>query len=391
MTSTQNYSRPYVLFLFILLGLLAAFPPLVTDMYLPTLPAMSRWFGTSVSNVQLGLATCIIGLAIGQLIFGPLSDKYGRKTILIASLILFIVASRLSIWSPSIEVFIICRLFQGLGGAGGVVLSRAVATDCYSGRDLANALAIIGAINGVAPVVAPVIGGIFAESIGWKGIFWILVGIGVVLTMLSFFFTESLGRDDRYRGSIITLFKKSKVLFSNHAYLRWTLIFGMTNAMLFSYISTSSFIIQQEFGLSEFMFSLLFAINAAAIVTGSMSAMKFKSLALASRIGCIGALVAGALQFINYYFGIGLWGYEVLSFCTLYFIGLIFPPSTTLAMEHGREAIGWAAAILGATGFLCGGIVTPLVGIGNISISTFSAITLCAAVGLVISLRASRN
>ncbi|MDE7081924.1 MAG: multidrug effflux MFS transporter, partial [Muribaculaceae bacterium] len=355
-------------------------------MYLPTLPAMGRWFDTSIANVQLGLATCIVGLAVGQLIFGPLSDKYGRKTVLLASLILFIGATVISLFSTSIEMFNTCRFFQGLGGAGGVVLSRAVATDCYTGNDLAKALAIIGAINGVAPVVAPVIGGMFAESIGWKGIFTVLAIVGAVLVAMTMILKESLDIPDRHKGSLRTLFLKAKVLFHNRPYLRWTLVFGMANAILFSYISTSSFIIQQQYGLSELRFSLLFAVNAAGIVLGSICALKFHQLRNASRIGCAGALAMGLLQFASLYLDLGLWGYEILSFCTLFCVGLIFPSATTLAMNHGRDAIGWAAAIVGAFGFLCGGIVTPLVGLGDISVSTFTSITICAAIGLTASL-----
>lgn len=174
----SKYGKKYLIYLYLLLGALAAFPPLVTDMYLPALPVMTAEFNTVPSAVQMSLAACILGLAVGQLIFGPLSDKWGRKPLLKCALLLFILATVASIFSPTIEVLNICRFFQGLGGAGGVVLSRSVATDCYSGRELAKTLAIIGAINGIAPVTAPVIGGLFSESIGWKGIFCIHASSG---------------------------------------------------------------------------------------------------------------------------------------------------------------------------------------------------------------------
>ena len=147
--------------------MLSAFGPFVTDMYLPTLPSMADVFHTTASQVQMGLATSMLGLALGQIFFGPMSDKYWRKPILVASMILFASATMVSIFSPSIEFFNVCRFLQGLGGSGGLVLSRSVATDCCSGRELAKMLAIIGAVNGIAPVTAPVVGGLVSETVGW--------------------------------------------------------------------------------------------------------------------------------------------------------------------------------------------------------------------------------
>ncbi|MDE6143393.1 MAG: MFS transporter, partial [Muribaculaceae bacterium] len=187
----QSFGKKYLVYLYLFLGALAAFPPLVTDMYLPALPMMKMEFRATTSAVQMSLAACILGLAAGQLVFGPFSDKWGRKPLLKSALLLFIIATVASIFSTSIEALNVFRFFQGLGGAGGVVLSRSVATDCYSGRELAKTLAVIGAINGIAPVTAPVIGGLFSESIGWKGIFCILLAIGVLLYAVSVPFRES--------------------------------------------------------------------------------------------------------------------------------------------------------------------------------------------------------
>lgn len=180
-SESNQIGKRYFLFLIIFLGALSAFGPFITDFYLPTLPSMTSVFNTSESMVQLGLTTSLVGIAIGQVFFGPISDKYGRKHIMIMSLILFVAATLGCIWSPTIEVFNVFRFLQGLGGSGSIVMSRSVATDCYRGRELAKILAIVGAINGVAPVVAPVTGGLVSRSIGWQGIFWILFAIGVVL------------------------------------------------------------------------------------------------------------------------------------------------------------------------------------------------------------------
>ncbi len=381
----NNPGKKYLVYLYLLLGALAAFPPLVTDMYLPSLPVMTMEFDSTPSAVQMSLAACILGLAAGQLIFGPLSDKWGRKPLLKSALILFILATVASIFSPTIDVLNICRFFQGLGGAGGVVLSRSVATDCYSGRELAKTLAVIGAINGIAPVTAPVIGGLFSEAIGWKGIFCILLAIGLLLYIVSIPFMESHQPEKRYTGSMSKLFTQAGELLGNAAYIRYVLIFGMANAVLFGYISSASFILQNDFGLSELMFGILFGINSMAIGCGSMLSLKLKQIANASHIGCAGMLACSMLQLCNYNLGFGFMGYEILVFLMLFAVGMVFTSSTTLAMTEGKAMIGWASAIVGAIGFLFGGIVTPLVGLGSIQLSTYTVMTVCSFIAMSLS------
>lgn len=387
----KNLPKKYLVYLYLLLGALAAFPPLVTDMYLPALPVMTAEFQTTASAVQMSLATCILGLAIGQLVFGPLSDKWGRKPLLKSALLLFILATVAILFSPTIEMLNICRFFQGLGGAGGVVLSRSVATDCYSGRELAKSLAIIGAINGIAPVTAPVIGGLFSEAIGWKGIFGILLAIGVLLYVVSIPFRESHTSEKHYAGSLTSLFIQAGILFKNSVYVRYVLIFGMANAVLFGYISSASFIIQNDFGLSELMFGILFGINSMAIGSGSILSLKFKQITNAIHVGCAGMFGCSVLQLCNYNLGFGFWGYEILVFIMLFSVGMVFTSSTTLAMTEGKSKIGWASAIVGAAGFLFGGIVTPLVGLGTIQISTYLVMTVCSLIAMSLSYMVYKN
>ncbi len=192
-------------FLLCYLGALAAFPSFVNDLYLPTLPQMRLDFHASRSAVQLGLSFVMFGLGGGELFWGPLSDKLGRKPILYMSIALFCVSSAASVFSPNLSFFLLCRLFQGLGASGGVLLARAVPADEFHGRELAKIMALIGAINGIAPVAGPLVGGFLAASIGWRGIFALLTGIGILMFLLALKFKESLPSAKRQKGTLLQL------------------------------------------------------------------------------------------------------------------------------------------------------------------------------------------
>lgn len=378
-----QFSKRYYIFLIVFLGMLSAFGPFVTDMYLPTLPSMADIFHTTVSQVQMGLATSMLGLAVGQIFFGPLSDKYGRRPVLVASMILFSASTVASIFSPTIEFFNFCRFLQGLGGSGGLVLSRSVATDCCSGRELAKMLAIIGAINGIAPVTAPVIGGLVSEAVGWKGIFWILFGIGVVILAMCMVFRESLSADVRYKGTVASLIRKFPEIFRLKYYVIYTVMYMFACGVLFSYISSASFIVQNYFGYSELQFALIFGVNALGIGIGSGLSLKFRQMKNASLFGAAGILVSVLSQVLSYIFIPSFWPYEIFTFTMLVGVGFIFTSATTLAMDEGRKAIGTASAVFGAVGFLSGSIVSTLVGLGNIMSTTLILLGICGIVAFI--------
>lgn len=391
MTNMAKFSRSYYLFLIVFLGMLSAFGPFVTDMYLPTLPSMAEIFDTTPSLVQLGLATSMLGLAVGQIFFGPLSDKYGRRRVLISAMLLFAVSTVISIYSPSIQFFNLCRFLQGLGGAGGIVLSRSISTDCYSGRELAKTLAIIGAVNGIAPVTAPVIGGLVSESVGWQGIFWILFGIGIVLLGMCLVFEESLPADKRHHGSVLSLMFSFPKLLRLKYFRVYVLMFAFANGVLFAYISSASFIIQNYFGFSELVFAVIFGINALGIGIGSALSLKFGKMSKAGMFGACGVSAVALMQLTCYLLFDKFIVYEVLTFVMLVFVGYIFTAVTTMAMDEGREYVGAASAIFGAAGFLFGGIVSPLVGIGNIMSTTLIIIAVCSLSALTFAIMAVRR
>ncbi|MDE6753599.1 MAG: multidrug effflux MFS transporter [Muribaculaceae bacterium] len=356
----------YLLFLIVFLGALSAFGPFVTDFYLPVMPSMAGVFSTTTSMVQLGLAASMIGLAVGQVIFGPLSDKWGRRPVLLASMALFSVAAFVSLFSPTIEFFNICRFLQGLGGAGGIVLSRSIATDCWEGRELAKSLTIISAINGIAPVAAPIIGGLTGQFTGWRGIFIILLLIGLILFAMCIVFRESVPPENRIQGSWKNVAQSFFRLFRHRYFNVYLAIYGFGYSVLFGYLSSASFIVQNHFGFNELQFSLVFALNAFGSIIGSVLALRFKEMKNAAFFAMCGITIATGLQFVFYFLTDTFVVYEGFTFLTLLFLGFMFPSVTSLTMEEGKEAVGSASAVLGSVGYLSGGLISPLVGIGNI-------------------------
>lgn len=232
-------SGKYYIYLIIFLGLLSAFGPFVIDMYLPALPEMTRVFQCDAATVQLGLTFCMIGLAVGQLLFGPASDKYGRKSVLVFSLIIFVAASVICCFSTSVVAFTAARLFQGVGGAGGIVLSRSIAADMYSGRELAKQIAILSAINNLAPVAAPVAGGAVAHVWGWEGIFIILLVLGVLLLGVSIPLQESLESGRRFAGRLMASVKGYREVLKVQGFASFSIVYALAMAALFAYISAT--------------------------------------------------------------------------------------------------------------------------------------------------------
>lgn len=370
-------------FLLILLGMLTAFGPFVTDMYLPSLPSMGVYFSTSSSMIQLGLTTSMIGLAVGQIFFGPLSDRYGRRLPLVSAMWLFIGSTLLCLFSQNIEQFVAFRLLQGIAGAGGIVISRSVATDKYSGHELAKRLAVIGAINGVAPVAAPIVGGVLTDAIGWKGIFWVLFALGLVLLAGCMRFRESLPVENRSAEKWSDTFRSFGVVLRDRRYVCYVLQMTFAQGILFANIASSPFIIQQHYGFSAFTFSLFFGINALAIGVAAALSVKFRRSESSTLAGCCGMVMASVLQCFALMSDCSFWVYEALMLVLLFSMGMTFTSSTALAMESQHENSGTASALLGAFCFAAGGMVSPLVGLGNILSSTGVVFLVCSCCSLL--------
>ncbi len=362
--------KGYYRFLVIYLVILSALGSFVNDMYTPSLPAMCRFFGCSVSLGQMGLTMGMIGLAIGQLVLGPVSDRYGRKPVLIGAVSLFIVAAVISVFSPTIHVFNICRLFQGIGASGGYFLARTIPADAYSGRPLAKLMALIGAINGIAPASAPVIGGATADAFGWRGVFVLLAIFAVLVLIFAPMMKESLAPGERTTGPWINSVRGYGVLLRNRTFMIHVTYKGMALGMLFAYVSSSPFILQTHYGLSQTVYGLVVGANALFVAGGSMIALKFHPLKRAARTGAFVLLAGVAAQAVALCTIHSLWVFEGAMVVMLFALGLIFSTTNTLAMNEGRQQAGEASSVLGVAGYIVGAIVSPLVGIGDILHST---------------------
>ena len=360
----------YYWFLVIYLVGLSALGSFVNDMYTPSLPAMCRFFHCSVPTVQMGLTMGMIGLALGQFLLGPISDRYGRRPVLICSTLLFIFAATVSIFSPTIHFFVACRLFQGIGASGGYFLARTIPADVYQGRGLAKLMALIGAINGIAPASAPVIGGVTADAFGWKGIFVVLAAFAVLLLAFSPMMKESLAPSRRSSGSWLHSFGGYVSLLKDRAFMTHVCFKGTSLGLLFAYISASPFILQTHYGLSQTYYGLVIGFNALFVATGSMMALRFHPLKKAAFIGSL-ILGGGILgQAVALYTINSIWVFEGFMIVILFALGLIFSTTNTLAMNEGRSQAGEASSVLGISGYVFGAIVSPLVGIGDVFHST---------------------
>lgn len=360
-------------FVLVYLGALSAFGPFVMDMYVPVLPAMQDWFDCPVSKVQLGLTTGLVGLAVGQLIFGPVSDRYGRKRPLICAMALFLISTFGCIFSANVHEFIIMRLFQGLAGSGGVVLSRSIATDRYRGKELTKMMSMIAAVNGVATVAAPIVGGLIALVGGWRAIFWSLIVLSAALLI------GATRMDENLSFKNLSIYKSSSLkvitdgiynILSNRRFLLYVLTYMFSMGVLFTNIASAPFIMQEHYGLSTLHFSIVFGFNALTFAIAAALIPKFKDNDVAIRFGTFALVGFSVLTAVVLFFKPGFWWYEILVFILMLTVGIVSTASNVSAMDSGRDNAGVASALLGAIGYAFGGMVPAIVGMGDMFITT---------------------
>ncbi len=354
----------------VILALCAAMPPLCTDVYLPAFVEIARDLGTEPSVVQGSLSSCFFGMAVGQILFGPLSDMKGRRVVLLISLVCFVISSFACAASTSAETLIGVRFLQGFCGAGGVVLSRAIASDLYSGSELTKFFALLMLINGVVPILGPVVGGLLLRVMDWQGIFVVLGIVGMVLTAAVLFrLAETLPKHRRAEGSL----RESKRLFvklwQNKRFFAYVWMQACIMAGFFGYIAASPFVFQELYGLSAEEYGLVFGLNGLGIMvcsqlTGRLSA-RFGDRRLLEwgllwqAVSAVGVLCVSLMSSAE------VWWMIVPVFLLVSSGGVTMPTSFALALGSQSGGAGSASGILGVSAFLSGALVAPLVGLGG--------------------------
>lgn len=373
----------------IILGALTAIGALSIDMFLPGLPEIKNDFHTTTSNAQLTLSLFMIGLALGNLFAGPISDATGRKKPLWISMFIYTLASLGIVFVTNIEVMIALRFIQGVTGGAASVISRAIASDMYKGKELTKFLSLLMLVNGVAPVIAPAIGGIILSFAVWRMVFIILTIFGILMVIGSLTkIPESLQEDEKDSNGIKEMFKNFKHLLATPKFVLPMLIQGFSFIMLFTYISASPFIIQKIYGMSALQFSIMFAaIGITLIISSQLVGVlvdrieRRQLLKIVTYIQVLGVVIV-AMTLLNH-----------LSFWILVigFIVLVAPVTAvaslgfSIAMDESTKGRGSASSLLGLVQFLLGGLMSSLVNVmGEHNVTPYVVIISITAVIMII-------
>ncbi|WP_158782898.1 multidrug effflux MFS transporter [Pantoea sp. BAV 3049] len=361
----------------ITLGLLAALGPLCIDLYLPALPSLAKELDAPTATAQLSLTAGLVGLGFGQLIFGPMSDKYGRIRPLLISLVLLLIASVGCALAQDINQLLLARLFEGLSGAGGAVLSRAIARDMYSGHDLTRFFALLMLVNGLAPIAAPVMGGALMALLSWRGLFMVIAAIAVLLFILAKVkLHETLPAERRSQGSIFSAWAALGQVIKHRPFMGFCLTQGFMMSGMFAYIGASPFVLQQIYGLSPQAFSFCFAANGFGLILASQTSARLSPVWGEYRVlrGALTmAFVSSASLLITGLSGAALPFVLVALFFSVASNGAVGVAAASLAMQSQGHRAGSASAVLGVTMFTLGGISVPVTGIGGTSVLTMTA------------------
>jgi len=368
-----------------ILGSLSALGPLSIDMYLPAFPQIAEELNATASLTQLSLTACLVGMALGQLVIGPVSDIKGRRRPLIIGMLVYTFVSLLCILSSSIWGFIILRFVQGFAGAAGLVISRASVRDLYSGPELIRFMATLMIINGAAPILAPVIGGEIIGWFGWKGVFGALSLFGII--MLIGIYTslqETLPTERRSSGGLKHTLNTFGLLLKDRSFMGFVLTQGFIMASMFAYISGSSFVLQEIYELSVREYSLVFGINGLGIVVLGQVAGRLahripgKTMLMTGLLYSItGAIILLLTILLNGPFIFILIGL----FIVISSVGLINTTANSLALEEQGTRAGSASAMLGMASFAFGGLIAPLVGLGGVDTALPMALIMLVMVG----------
>jgi MFS transporter, DHA1 family, multidrug resistance protein len=379
--------------LVIVLGSMNAIGPLSIDMYLPAFPEIARELHTSASSVQLTLTACVAGLALGQLVLGPLSDRFGRRIPVIAAMLTYAVASLLCALATSVGALIALRFVQGLAGAGGIVISRAVVRDLHSGARAVRLFSSLMLVTGLAPILAPLVGGQLLAISSWEGIFISLsILSALIATLTALGLRETLPPERRVPSGLRRTLQTMGMLLRDRSFLGHALAGGLTFGALFAYISGSPFVLQGIYGLSPQVFSLAFALNGLGLVAASQVNARIVERLGPTRLlrRALASVVASAcaLLVVVSIGDLPVWAVLVPMFAIVSSIPFVLPNSTALALADHAAVAGTASALLGLIQFMVGALAAPLVGVAGPDTAVPMAVIMVAlAVGGLIAQR----
>ncbi len=353
----------------VVLCLLTVFGPISMDLYLPVLPALTADLGASTSAAQLTITACLLGLAFGQVIAGPLSDRFGRRRPLLIGVLAYVVASLLCAVSPSIETLVAARLVQGLAGAVGIVIAQAAGRDLYTGGRLLRYYGRLTVLSGLAAIVGPVIGGQLARVTDWRGTFVFLAALGAVILVASAaLLRETLAVERRQTGGLAHSLHVFRRLLADRVFVGAVLITGFVNVAIFAYLSGATFVLQGIYGLSPQGYSYAFGLNSLGFMVFGFLAARWSerwslhgTLVVGLTMVAVGTggLLATALGHLP------LAAMVVSLFTMVSGVAVTTPPSTSLALEHHPDVAGSASSLLGLARFAFGGVAAPLVGLAG--------------------------
>lgn len=377
----QASAPPGQLRLLLILGGLTAVGPLSIDAYLPAFPEIATELRSSSSGVQLTLAACLFAMATGQLLVGPLSDSWGRRRPVLVALVCYLLASLACAVAPSVELLVLLRAVQGVAGGAGVVIARAVVRDVYSGSEVTRFLSRLMLVFGLAPIIAPSLGGLLLTVTGWRGIFVMLGALGVLLVVaVAIGLPETLPPERRRSPRLGAMVRTMIGLSGDRVFLGYALAQGLSFAGMFAYVSGSSFVVQEVYGASAQLYALLFGINAlglvlAAQVSGFLAGRVPERRTLLAAL-LLGVCAGAALVTVAASRAGGLVALAAALFVFVASLGLMLPNATSLALGRHPEAAGTGSALLGFVQTVIGAVVAPLIGLGPAD----SAVPMAAAV-----------
>ncbi|CAI6048480.1 Bicyclomycin resistance protein [Paenibacillus sp. JJ-100] len=353
----------------LMLSAFSALGPFTVDMYLSSLPQMTDYYDTSASMIQTSLTASLLGLGLGQLVTGPLSDVHGRRKPLLVFMMLYLLTSLACAFSPSIGIFIVLRFIQGFVASAGIVISRAIVRDRYSGVEMVKFMSLLTMISNIAPLISPTVGSAVTTYTSWVGVFIFLGFIGLLITGMTFWgIKESLPLEQRLPGNFKEVLRNYGSLLRDRSFMGYALVNGILFSGVFAYVAGTPFIYQNMYGISPQLFSILFALNGLAIILGSQFVKRSAGRVderFIFRIGLKLALIttAGILIVVL------AKGPFIILFISIFLfassIGIIGPVSFTLAMSSQGHIAGSAAAVLGSLQYALGAISSPLVGIAG--------------------------